>query len=330
MNPLVDRYMHQVRYYLPAGVRDDVARELESLILDTLEDRARGAPVTDELVVQVLKEFGEPSLAASRYATSAQSLIPSQLLPCFFWNVRWLPVFLAGLFAPLFLLSSLGHAAGLGDLGAWLLSYAASLIANLGLLVVLFVVLGRLFKLDSPAADRFDPRKLPPLPAHEDPDWVSRGWTIAGTQLLVVILLVMNFFPQWFGLLSATWDGNGARFSVTRFSDMGFRVQDVAMLNVWLGSVVLLNLAIVVRGRWNRALRLCRIAEGLFGAGVLVWIMRGFDPRAAAPRSILGSMLNWGLAAYLLLLLWDCGYHAVKLLRPSSIALRSFMKKPVS
>ena len=40
---LIDRYLHEVGQHLPGRMRADVQAELHSLLIDTLEERARAA-----------------------------------------------------------------------------------------------------------------------------------------------------------------------------------------------------------------------------------------------------------------------------------------------
>ena len=65
---LFDRYVHQVGRRLPKSQRADVEQELNSLLLDALEERAEGQESEpEEAQVAVLQEFGPPAEMAARY-----------------------------------------------------------------------------------------------------------------------------------------------------------------------------------------------------------------------------------------------------------------------
>ena len=65
---LLDRYIYDVGRRLPAKQREDIEKELKSLLLDALEARTGGAEPTEADMAAVLKEFGSPEEVAARYA----------------------------------------------------------------------------------------------------------------------------------------------------------------------------------------------------------------------------------------------------------------------
>ena len=299
-HPLVARYVHQIREHLPRE-GEDVAREIESLILDTLDHRSGGTPPSDELVVEVLREFGDPATTASRYAQLApRMLFEPHVLPAFSRIVTWTPIGLAALYLLLFLLTTFSGRAGVslspGVLGEWLLSYATTVVFNLGLLVALFVVISRLPGRTKAAPDArapFDPRTLPPLPAHVDADKISFVWTVTRTYVFVVLLLGLNVFPQWMDLLSLTIsDGK-----LVPLGDLGLRLPS-ELLNTWWLSGLLLNLALLAHSRWTTVTRLFAAATAVFGALVLCSIAlhdTGTATGFEIPRGMVNGIM-WGNA----------------------------------
>ncbi len=63
---LIDRYVYEVGRHLPRKDRSDIQVELQSTLVDTLEDRVEGDP-SQEDVVALLKEFGSPQKVAASY-----------------------------------------------------------------------------------------------------------------------------------------------------------------------------------------------------------------------------------------------------------------------
>ena len=60
---LIDRYVNAVADRLPEKMREDLSKEIRSLIEDTLDDRAAQtgkSPNDETLVTEVLKSFGSP------------------------------------------------------------------------------------------------------------------------------------------------------------------------------------------------------------------------------------------------------------------------------
>ncbi|HSQ18530.1 MAG TPA: hypothetical protein VLM83_12575, partial [Anaerolineales bacterium] len=66
---LVTRYVSEVGRQLPEKTRADLEKEIRSLIEAALDDRAQktGRPVDEDMIVEVLKEFGPPEKMAASY-----------------------------------------------------------------------------------------------------------------------------------------------------------------------------------------------------------------------------------------------------------------------
>ncbi len=94
MTDLVERYVVKVGSYLPESEREEVQNELRSLIQDQLDDRYKGAPTQDD-VVELLKEFGDPREMAASYGRE-QYLIGPDLYPTMMYVLQrgwmWVPI----------------------------------------------------------------------------------------------------------------------------------------------------------------------------------------------------------------------------------------------
>ena len=78
---LVDRYVHEVGRRLPRRSRSDIEAEIRSTIEDMLDGYAekQGSEVDEDMVVEVLREFGQPEKVAASYHTGKQYLIGPEL-----------------------------------------------------------------------------------------------------------------------------------------------------------------------------------------------------------------------------------------------------------
>ncbi|MDH7943561.1 hypothetical protein QGM61_06995 [Pseudohongiella sp. SYSU M77423] len=80
----IDRYVAEIKRYLPAKNRDDVAEELQSLleeeVLELEADRER--PLTDAEWHDLLREFGHPMQVATRYGANG-ALVSAALYPLY-------------------------------------------------------------------------------------------------------------------------------------------------------------------------------------------------------------------------------------------------------
>lgn len=82
-NDLIDRYVHAVTHTLRSAERDDVARELRTLIEDMLAERADAAAPDEATVIEVLRHLGPPDEVAERYGQPRPYLVGPAYYPVF-------------------------------------------------------------------------------------------------------------------------------------------------------------------------------------------------------------------------------------------------------
>ena len=81
--------MQEMTNNLPSKKQADLTAKIRPLIEDTLDDRsqAAGRPVDEEMVAEVLKEFGPPEKVAASYLPE-RYLVGPQLFPIFILVLR--------------------------------------------------------------------------------------------------------------------------------------------------------------------------------------------------------------------------------------------------
>jgi hypothetical protein len=213
---LIDRYVHAVGRRLPKKQRADVEAELQSLLMDALQDRTEGRAeeVTVEDQAAVLEEFGPPSEVAARYAPPHRYLIGPGVYNIYLIVVLATAGALTVAHLVLLALTALGEpSASIGSAVMGLLSsYVSALLAAFGSVTLTFAVLDRVVpasawgEVEGKSGDKWDPRSLPPI---EDPERIERAGLIVASVFLVIALLVFNLFPQWIGF-SIVQTGDGA------------------------------------------------------------------------------------------------------------------------
>jgi hypothetical protein len=89
MNTLVEHYLLQLRTFLPAKQREDIAAELRGSIQSAVEERERelGRALTDDELNSVLEGFGHPMLVAGRYLPM-QQLIGPDVFPLYWYVLQ--------------------------------------------------------------------------------------------------------------------------------------------------------------------------------------------------------------------------------------------------
>jgi len=271
---LFDRYVHEVGRRLPKKQRTDVEAELQSLLMDALQDRAKGheeeASVEDQ--VAVLKEFGSPREVAARYAPPHRYLIGPGVFNIYLIVVAATAGALTIAYVVLFGLTAWSTSANAigAAAGELLSSYINALLTAFGSVTLTFAVLERFVPAsawEKTSEKEWDPRSLPPV---EDAERVERGGLIVSSVFLVIALVVFNLFPDWIGVGFVRSAGDGVRS--WQFGPVLAPVFFSAYL-LWLDAIwgvqLVLNVVLIRQGRWQLATRLVELAL-LLGGVVLI------------------------------------------------------------
>lgn len=247
MTDLVERYVHEVGRNLPQDERKEIEDELRSLIQDQLDDRYKGSP-TDEDVVELLEELGEPRKMAASYGRE-QYLIGPDLYPTMVKVLQrgWLLIpFIVVLVNMLlaFLTSEQNTLLGLFLDTVFLVVQAMFIFS--GIAVIIFAILQHAGVELEQTKLSFNPLDLPPV---DDPAAVERGEVAAGIAFGIFGVLIFTYFLRVGGLT--------LRFNL---SDPGEVLPVptswlIAYLITGLGMVVINALALR-RGRWSVGLLL--------------------------------------------------------------------------
>lgn len=273
---LIHRYVYQVGELLPSRQRDDVMAELRSLLEEGVEERARtsGREVDEELTAAFLIEFGAPGKVAERYGGEPRYLIGPRLFPTFLevLKISWIGIGVACLAGFLFsarIVPPWGPAEfwHVQALLSWILKFAQGALANTAFLIFTFAVVERFLPATWRPKSEWDPRKLPPVPTTPGTHGVSRAVLVVKIYALVFLAVVLNFYPEWFGIVSF----NGLGVQKIPFKDLGMYLP-VPLIDVGWAMAAALSIVLIVRGRWERWSRWADCALGLYGA-VVLWLI---------------------------------------------------------
>ena len=307
---LFDRYVHQVGRRLPKKQRADVGQELNSLLLDALEERASPEPSEDELEeaqVAVLKEFGPPTEMAAHYRPSNRYLIGPRL-----YDVYWTVVAAVGgaltlAFAILALLVALGQPETLNAFGSSLLGlvegWGSALMGAFGWITIAFFILERVLPestaIKTPDDLPWDPRGLPPI---DDRMRVEVGGLVAEIVFTVIALVVFNLFPEWVGVnYWASFNDGPTQFTQIPLLAPIFFSLYLPLLNAqWLLKIGL-NIVLLRQGRWQRWTRVADFFLAAFA--VYIAARLAFGPDLLTLEAIRNESLREMLSSFLPLLL---------------------------
>lgn len=276
---LIERYVHSVGEELPASQRDDVIAELRSLLTEQLDERVAGGEPPEAAAIELLQSFGKPGDVAMRYAPPGQYLIGPHVYPYFLHFAKITFYLVVGMFLFWSAFAWLTGNARLpeffrpGSLVQWFVELVKLLAINMAVMVAVFAVLERVYKPGESSAKKnksWDPRDLAEVPATADPDKISEAAITGKIYAIVVLAVLLNFFPRWFGVLIFSSKGTLA----IPYTAFGIFLP-VALLNVWWAGALALNLWLLNLRRWTREARWIELALNVLGAGILFLVISG-------------------------------------------------------
>lgn len=230
------------------------------------QEVAAGRPADEAMAVDMLLGFGHPEAIAARYR-QPRFLIGPAWYPSFqFVSVTVLIVVTIFKFSGLLVraIVSPGGVTG-ADVMPALRDYLEA--AFVGVAMTAFAIAGleRVFG-GSQEEDfgRWDPRDLPPANlSHRDAvNNADLERRIIGNVIMLVLLL---FLPHWVGV---PW-GHQHRYTIVPLADLGIPLP-LTLLTAFWGGALALDVVLLRRKHWTRALRYVEAGVGIVAAAALV------------------------------------------------------------
>lgn len=266
---MVNSYIEEVGRHLPAKNREDLKREIRSLVEDAIDDARQGQEPDEALVVEVLTKFGSPEKVAASYQPP-RYLIGPNLFPIF-WMVVRIVITVLAVIAAVGIGVSLGKtgadpAAILHTIGEGGLNFLGSAAAALGNIVLVFAIIQWLSP-DKFNEESWDPRSLEAKP---DPDKVASGGPVAEIFFNLALLLLLNVYTQWVGI-TILQDGEWLHAPVL--------TEAFGLYLPWVDLILVASVtlqALLLRDRaWIPALRWFSIGINVASIVLTAWMLNG-------------------------------------------------------
>lgn len=198
MNDLIERYLYAVTKRMKAGLREDVQKELRTLIDDMLAERCGDMPPTERDVRVVLTELGSPREMREKYEGSGDRCLIGQ--PHYAMYIFVLRIVLiagvAGLTLGLAMEQLMDPQGWYDAVVNWLSTLWSAMLSAFAFVTILFAVLYRKgVKLDHD--ESLD--QLPPVPKKKQqiPVWEP----VVGIVVSVLFFVAFLWVPQVFCLI---------------------------------------------------------------------------------------------------------------------------------
>lgn len=194
-NELIDRYVYAVTRRLPARLRNDIDKELHSLIEDMLDARCDGLLPEDRDVRVILTELGTPSELAMRYMPEGRDHL---IGPAYYSQYKMVTgIVLASVTFGLVLSGFISFFTDSSEalyftLFSWIGTLITGLIAAFGAVTFIFAVFERKNIALNFGGSELD--SLPPVP--EKKSVIPKGEPIAGIIFSVIFCVIFLAAPQ--------------------------------------------------------------------------------------------------------------------------------------
>jgi hypothetical protein len=278
---LIERYTAEVGKHLPRKMRADIETEIRSTLEDMLEERSQqaGRPANDEMVKDLLKEYGAPDKVAATYLPE-RYLIGPKLFPIF-------TLVLKIVFSVLTVLALVGFGIRFGtgeitllafgtQLGKSALEYLGGMISAFGNIVFIFAILQWALPAsefeDEEKGQEWDPATLTKEP---EPDEVKIWEPIWAIFFTATALLIFNFYPQMVRFTPGMNNlGSGTVVFIPALAEIFF-TRYLPWINILWVLAIVLNIILMRKGCWNMLTRWFNIALKAAGIILAVAVLTG-------------------------------------------------------
>ena len=282
MSDFVERYVHQVGRYLPRNERTDIQAELRSTIYDQIEDRFGPEPTDDEVMV-VLAELGDPRQMATSYTTE-RYLIGPDTYPYLMMVLRhgWLIIPGIVIFLSIFGLLIAGQDMSFTNIvlePLWATIQVTFIFT--AFVILFFAFIERIILRCNVQEPPFDPKALPKA---NDSLAVVRADIAAGLAAGIIFVLIMIYYLQVGGLT--------LRFDLSDPGDViAVPTNWLALLIVAVIAQLLVYTLMLLRKRWPVSLWVLQGILELSGAICLYFaVLQPFFAHVIPPDSSLADV----------------------------------------
>jgi hypothetical protein len=332
-NKLIDAYVARLGESLPEKDRADIEAEISSLLQDMVESRAEAEnrEPDDEMVITVLREYGEPEKVAASYR-EPRYLIGPRLFPAFLTVLKIIlavlgAVALAGLVYTLTRLGSVPLETIIKQSIEAIAKYLGTAVSVFGNVVLIFAILEIALPRIGRKKKEWDPRSLT---GFTPVDSIEPAGLAADIAFCAFAIVLFNFYPDWIGITfkqGAGWVKTGTILTPFFFSLLPW------LTIAWVAKIAV-DVALLAKGRWTRALRWGFAAVQVFMIGVLATMLFGapiidLSSISAIPGMTELQELPFGGGIYftvrfiLLIIIGSIAWDTFKVLKPE------FRRQPV-
>jgi hypothetical protein len=293
---LINLYLDEVRQQLPLKNRGDILREIQSTLMDMIEDRNPnpGQEPSNETVISVLKEFGSPHQIARQYGAQ-NYLIGPRMYPLYL-QVLKIVLFIIAAFnvvgVIIAIVTQSGYNAGVFDTIAQILGgLFSSLFTGFGIVTLSFASIERTTPKDWKFEwdQEWEPEQLLKT---EDKQRVKIPGLAVEITLTLIFIVFLNFFLDRIGIYFLSESG---WVSTPILNDTFLRY--IPWITAYAILDIALNLYLIRKGFWDNFSVFAKVFINLFKIAVSFTIITGPDFITISPTALEVLNLDQTLSA---------------------------------
>jgi hypothetical protein len=268
---LLQRYLRQIRRYLPFKDRDETINELQSLLLDQADQLIQEGMSEEDAIRQTIIDMGDPRDVAAKY-NERGPIISKELEP-----IMILVMKITSITLPLVLLfadtiafvtetAEFNTLDVLINLALMIPSALYSLVIAIGMVFIVFALIERYIQPKFSVEDKpFNPDLLPIIPKK-----VFKVSTLGSIITVMVTIFAVYLFNYQPGLIAVYYDGDRYPLLNESFDNL------VLFLNIgWFASIVL-HIFYLYKQRKNLTTKTIETILAIYG-GVIVILLGSSD-----------------------------------------------------
>jgi hypothetical protein len=271
---LIELYLEEIRRQLPSRNRDDILKEIQSTLMDTIEDRNPnpGQEPDEETIKTVLKEFGAPRQVARQYGAK-NYLVGPRMFPVYLRVLRIVLIVVAAFNVVGLIVAVVNHTGFDSGLLEAVLQLVGGLISSLftafGVVTLSFLGIERAVPENwkSKIDEDWQPEDLLKEEDHEQVKIFELAIEITGSLIFITLI---NFFLDKIGIY---YLADGRWVSAPLLND--FFLRYIPWITAYNIVDIALDLYLLRLGVWNKTATVIKVLNNAFKIAVTYAIIVG-------------------------------------------------------
>lgn len=328
---MINRYIYAVTQKLPQAQREDIAKELQGLIEDMLEERVQGEKVVDKDVEEVLLELGNPKHLAQKYRGTKKYLIGPEFFDAYILVLKIVMISVVATMGIGFVIQIILEPMSILDnFVDFIVSFVTAIPIAFGWTTFGFAI-GEYFNEINPKQlqmeKEWEVADLPPIP--DKKRQIKRGETITGILFYVLFLVIFAFSSEYFGI----WIFHDEFSGVVSFLNEETYGASLFLIILIFGFGLIKECLKLIYGKWTMKLVIYTSIVNCIPILAILFMMSGpafWNPNFMVELTQAGLLkegseayktvnIAWNQATYWILiilvigLIWDAVYGFIKI-----------------